>query len=463
MDIVSIYSARNYTNRKVAELGMVGGGGGDLEENPNRVNFVPTTPDPVPVGAANSTSDMDWFGEGAFLHVVEYTPSRDINGTLTVDLGADYAEMTNGYEFYIFDKDARTDNTANSLIDLYHNNPSDQFFLTGGVKVYLFWVDWNPVEGRVIDRGPIFNRLKTYELTGIVVDDGMFIQHLHEDGTVNWVKYPAPIGHSGAWAEGRDTIASGDSSHAEGQGSEATGQNSHAENRSRAAGNNSHSEGQGQALGDWSHAENYGTADGEYAHAENRATATGPYSHAENLGTALAANSHAQGMATATSPYEDAMGDIFSTRSTLPFGFSVGAPNNFAQFFVALPVFNDDVFASYVLSGSIVGFGPGRKVKTWTFQAALSHVPGTINHTEGDNIPYVSAKIIGTPTITVVGADAGTEAWTLEVIAEAVLNPADGNVPVRVMIYPQTHDPAVKVSWKGIVQRDTFMSNSIAP
>lgn len=454
MDIVSIYSARNYTDRKVAELGTIGGGGGDLSENPNRINFVPTTPDPVTVGAANSTNDMDLIGEGAFLHVVEYTPSRDITGTLTIGMGADYAEMPNGYEFYIFDKDARTDNTANEIVDIYPNNPSEQFFLAGGVTVYLFWVDWNPVEGRVIDRGPIFNRLKAYELTGIVADDGMFIQHLHEDGTVNWVKYPAATGHSGAWAEGLDTVASGESAHAEGDGSQATGQASHAENGSQASGRGSHSENQGEATGNWSHAEGIGTANGAWSHAEGRGVAEGEGSHAEGFGIAHGQYSHAQGEAVALANYEDAVGRTFASRSTLPFQDTGGLTSE-TYMPVPVPIINEDVFGAYVVRGTFVAFGPGRKAKAWSFECFVTYIPGqTFTYPEGGT--YEATNIVGTPTVTVVAGDAGTEDWTLEVFRQTV----NAVQPPRIMIQAKTNS-STRVTWKGVVTRDTFMSDSL--
>ena len=80
-----------------------------------------------------------------------------------------------------------------------------------------------------------------------------------------------PLGEY-AWAEGKDTIASGKRSHAEGGSTTASGSASHAEGVST-------------------------TASGDYSHAEGiRTTASGDYSHAEGIGTtAREASQHVQG------------------------------------------------------------------------------------------------------------------------------------------------------------------------
>ena len=87
-------------------------------------------------------------------------------------------------------------------------------------------------------------------------------------------------------AEGKDTTASGDSSHAEGSYTTASGYSSHAEGDSTTA------------SGDQSHAEgSRTTASGYSSHAEGvNTTASGNYSHAEGYNTvASGAQSHAEG------------------------------------------------------------------------------------------------------------------------------------------------------------------------
>ena len=89
-----------------------------------------------------------------------------------------------------------------------------------------------------------------------------------------------------AWAEGQDTIASGDRSHAEGISTRASGYVSHAEG------------GGTKALDDYSHAEgNQTEASGKTSHAEGiRTTASGSNSHAEGDSTiASGISSHAEG------------------------------------------------------------------------------------------------------------------------------------------------------------------------
>lgn len=117
-----------------------------------------------------------------------------------------------------------------------------------------------------------------------------------------------------AFAEGSQTIASGDSSHAEGEKNYALGSYSHAEGMlTKAYSKGSHVEGYGtEAKGDWSHAEGYRTisegtgshvegagskAEGSNSHAEGYNTqATGSYSHAEGYNTqAIGLVSHAEG------------------------------------------------------------------------------------------------------------------------------------------------------------------------
>lgn len=90
-----------------------------------------------------------------------------------------------------------------------------------------------------------------------------------------------------AWAEGKDTIASGNRSHAEGDNATASNFASHAEgNRTTASGESSHAEGSNTtASGIQSHAEGYNT------------TASGQISHAEGRGTvAQGKNQHVQGI-----------------------------------------------------------------------------------------------------------------------------------------------------------------------
>ena len=102
-----------------------------------------------------------------------------------------------------------------------------------------------------------------------------------------------------AWAEGQDTIASGDSSHAEGMSTTALGDYSHAEgNQTEASGQGSHAEGTNTTASSYdSHAEGNGTtASGYWSHAEGRfTTASGEYSHAEGYNTTARTNQHVQG------------------------------------------------------------------------------------------------------------------------------------------------------------------------
>lgn len=117
-------------------------------------------------------------------------------------------------------------------------------------------------------------------------------------------EYTKAIGDVGAHAEGRDTIASGESAHAEGRKTTACGQwASHAEGiKTCASGSGSHAEGGwmdangqaeyngGKALGNASHAEGSGT------------TAYGLGSHAEGYNTAaIEAGDHAEGLTTCAS------------------------------------------------------------------------------------------------------------------------------------------------------------------
>lgn len=111
-----------------------------------------------------------------------------------------------------------------------------------------------------------------------------------------------PLGEY-AWAEGKDTRASGNRSHAEGNSTTALGDSSHAEGGgTRASGYVSHAEGiSTKALGDSSHAEGSQTeASGQPSHAEgNRTTASGSASHAEGESTTASGNSsHAEGLET---------------------------------------------------------------------------------------------------------------------------------------------------------------------
>ena len=131
-----------------------------------------------------------------------------------------------------------------------------------------------------------------------------------------------PLGEY-AWAEGKDTIASGKRSHAEGNNTKALGDYSHAEGASReASGAASHAEGYSTiASGQSSHAEgNQTTASGNYSHAEgDNATASGLVSHAEGSGTtAQGNNQHVQGkfnIADTTSAYIVGNGSRYSNKS----------------------------------------------------------------------------------------------------------------------------------------------------
>ena len=108
-----------------------------------------------------------------------------------------------------------------------------------------------------------------------------------------------PLGEY-AWAEGKDTIASGNRSHAEGVNTRASESASHAEGAgATASGYASHAEGGStKASSDYSHAEGASTiASGNCSHAEgNHTTASESASHAEGDNTtASGAVSHAEG------------------------------------------------------------------------------------------------------------------------------------------------------------------------
>ena len=108
-----------------------------------------------------------------------------------------------------------------------------------------------------------------------------------------------PLGEY-AWAEGKDTRASGNRSHAEGYGTIALESASHAEGVGAiASGFVSHAEGNGtKASSDYSHAEgNLTEASGSNSHAEGDSTiASGISSHAEGYDTkAQGNNQHVQG------------------------------------------------------------------------------------------------------------------------------------------------------------------------
>ena len=116
-------------------------------------------------------------------------------------------------------------------------------------------------------------------------------------------------------AEGKYTMASGDSSHAEGHLTEASGSSSHAEGMGTTASGDygSHAEGEyATASGHVSHAEGYfTTASGDSSHAEgDYATASGEDSHAEgHKTTASGYASHAEGeYAKASGKYSHAEG-----------------------------------------------------------------------------------------------------------------------------------------------------------
>lgn len=108
-----------------------------------------------------------------------------------------------------------------------------------------------------------------------------------------------PLGEY-AWAEGKDTIASGKRSHAEGDRATASGITSHAEGSgTTASSSNSHAEGgYTKASGYCSHAEGSNSkALGEASHAEGNITkASGNYSHAEGFYTTASVEAqHVQG------------------------------------------------------------------------------------------------------------------------------------------------------------------------
>ena len=126
-----------------------------------------------------------------------------------------------------------------------------------------------------------------------------------------------------AWAEGQDTIASGDRSHAEGMGTRASGYISHAEGMgTKALGDYSHAEGsQTEASGKNSHAEGIRTiASKSASHAEGDSTrASGDFSHAEGYDTkAQGNNQHVQGkynIADTTSAHIVGNGTKYNARS----------------------------------------------------------------------------------------------------------------------------------------------------
>ena len=131
-----------------------------------------------------------------------------------------------------------------------------------------------------------------------------------------------PLGEY-AWAEGKDTRASGNRSHAEGYGTIALESASHAEGVGAiASGFVSHAEGNGtKASSDYSHAEgNLTTASGSNSHAEGDSTiASGDSSHAEGLETkAQGHNQHVQGkynISDTTSAHIVGNGSSYSNKS----------------------------------------------------------------------------------------------------------------------------------------------------
>ena len=131
-----------------------------------------------------------------------------------------------------------------------------------------------------------------------------------------------PLGEY-AWAEGKNTTASGTRSHAEGGITKASGDYSHAEGwNTKASGDYSHAEGiSTTASGIVSHAEGDNTtASGTRSHAEGGITkASGDYSHAEGASTtASGQTSHAEGNhTTASGTFSHAEGDHTTASGTL--------------------------------------------------------------------------------------------------------------------------------------------------
>lgn len=140
-------------------------------------------------------------------------------------------------------------------------------------------------------------------------------------------------------AEGRQTIASGYSSHAEGSGSQAGGRDTHAEGcETVASGEASHAEGTLSAAGGWSsHAEGYVTgATGFAAHAEGSSTlATSNYSHAEGASTeASEYYAHAEGYLTTSmgsASHAEGTGTEASGNSAHAEGFGAAASGDYSH------------------------------------------------------------------------------------------------------------------------------------
>lgn len=143
-------------------------------------------------------------------------------------------------------------------------------------------------------------------------------------------KNTVAIGNS-THSEGNATIAYGDYSHAEGNTTRAIGKASHAEGlSSNANGDNAHAEGLGTfAKGNSSHAEGWNTtASSDQSHAEGWSTvASGPRSHAEGFHTfAGGQNSHAEGhMTSALGISSHASG--YATISRYDYQTSIGKLN----------------------------------------------------------------------------------------------------------------------------------------
>ena len=201
-----------------------------------------------------------------------------------------------------------------------------------------------------------------------------------------------------AWAEGQDTIASGDRSHAEGMSTRASGYISHAEGMgTKALGDYSHAEGsQTEASGNNSHAEGIRTtASSSSSHAEGDSTiASGNFSHAEGYDTkAQGNNQHVQGkynIADTTSAHIVGNGTKYNARSNAH----------------TLDWSGNAWFAGDVYTGSTSGTNKDDGSKKLATEEFVTNLVGNVesgSNSEGSWIKYSDGSMICYKTIIATG------------------------------------------------------------
>lgn len=240
----------------------------------------------------------------------------------------------------------------------------------------------------------------------------------------------------GSHAQGRDNFATGQYSHAEGYGSETAGSYAHAEGLfAKASGDASHAEGSDTtASATFAHAEGTGTtASSQGAHAEGQnttasqqaahaegfgSTADGEYSHAEGYTTqATGVASHAEGFHARATRYGEHAGTgslaANASRTSQYARLVLGAetadatPTLLALQSTDSPMTDNCVSA---FTGTAAARSNTGVSKAWKFEGAVKATAATF-------------ALLGTPTVTALGADGGAAAWTLAI----AMNPA-GNI-----------------------------------